>query len=104
MPCQADTGTLERRGHGARVRAMAWLPDDSRLLSAGAEGAVYEWRLSDLRRTREHTVKVSPTRLRSHPVVSKSVHWRLGLPCAVSMHAVGEQGDWTVAQSEGGDC
>ena len=36
---------------------MAWLPDDSRLLSAGAEGAVYEWRLSDLRRTREHTVK-----------------------------------------------
>ena len=42
---------------------MAWLPDDSRLLSAGADGAVYEWRLADLRRTREHIVKVLPSLL-----------------------------------------
>lgn len=37
---------------------MRWLPDDSQMVTAGADGAVYQWRLSDQRRVREHVVKV----------------------------------------------
>jgi hypothetical protein len=33
-----------------QVRSLCWSADDTRLLSSGADGAVYEWRLSDLKR------------------------------------------------------
>ncbi len=36
---------------------MAWSPDDSKLISAGMDGAVYEWRLRDLKREKEHVLK-----------------------------------------------
>lgn len=32
------------RGHVGKVRCVLWAPDDSRLYTAGADGAVYEWR------------------------------------------------------------
>ena len=32
---------------------MRWSSDDSRITTAGADGAVYEWRLRDSRRERE---------------------------------------------------
>ena len=40
-----------------QVRAMCWASNDSRVVSAGADGAVYEWRLSDLRREKENVLK-----------------------------------------------
>lgn len=39
---------------------MAWSTDDSKLISAGMDGAVYEWRLKDLKREKEHVLKVRP--------------------------------------------
>ena len=40
------------------MRATVWLPDDARMVSAGEDGAVYEWRIADQRRLRDHVVKV----------------------------------------------
>ena len=40
------------------MRCLAWGADDSCLTSAGAEGAVYEWSLKDMRRVRENVLKV----------------------------------------------
>jgi hypothetical protein len=40
-----------------QIRAMCWASNDSRVVSAGADGAVYEWRLSDLRRKKENVLK-----------------------------------------------
>ena len=37
---------------------MAWLPDDTKLVSAGVDGAVYEWRLKDFKRSKENVLKV----------------------------------------------
>ncbi len=34
---------------------------DQRLVTAGADGAVYEWRLQDFKREKENVLKVSPT-------------------------------------------
>eukprot|EP00198_Chlamydomonas_reinhardtii_P011942 XP_001701279.1 flagellar associated protein [Chlamydomonas reinhardtii] len=45
------------RGHNGKVRSVAWSPDDSKLISAGMDGAVYEWRLKDLKRDKEHVLK-----------------------------------------------
>ncbi|GLC59167.1 hypothetical protein PLESTB_001455600 [Pleodorina starrii] len=45
------------RGHNGKVRSVAWSPDDSKLISAGMDGAVYEWRLRDLKREKEHVLK-----------------------------------------------
>jgi WD40 repeat protein len=39
------------------VRSIWWEADDSRLVTAGMDGAVYEWRLSDLRRDKEAVLK-----------------------------------------------
>jgi hypothetical protein len=36
---------------------MCWASNDSRVVSAGADGAVYEWRLSDMRREKENVLK-----------------------------------------------
>jgi cilia- and flagella-associated protein 57 len=45
------------RGHSGKVAALCWSRDGTRLTSAGRDGAVYEWRLSDLKREREHVLK-----------------------------------------------
>ncbi len=45
------------RGHNGKVRSVAWSPDDTKLISAGMDGAVYEWRLKDLKREKEHVLK-----------------------------------------------
>ncbi len=41
----------------AQVRALFWSPDDTRLISAGMDGAVYEWRLKDFKRDKENVLK-----------------------------------------------
>jgi hypothetical protein len=40
-----------------QVRAICWSANDSSIVSAGADGAVYEWRLSDFKRSKEHVLK-----------------------------------------------
>ncbi|KAL0032683.1 hypothetical protein WJX79_002789 [Trebouxia sp. C0005] len=45
------------RGHNGKVRSLAWLPDDTKLVSAGVDGAVYEWRLKDFKRSKENVLK-----------------------------------------------
>ena len=39
------------------MRALAWSDDDTHLISAGADGAVYDWHLQDQRRERESVLK-----------------------------------------------
>lgn len=46
------------RGHNGKVKSVAWLPDNTRLVSAGVDGAVYEWRLKDFKRSKENVLKV----------------------------------------------
>lgn len=46
------------RGHNGKVKSLAWLPDDTKLVSAGVDGAVYEWRLKDFKRSKENVLKV----------------------------------------------
>ena len=50
-----NIGTL--RGHNGKVRSVYWVADDTRLVSAGMDGAVYEWRLKDFRREKENVLK-----------------------------------------------
>ncbi|GMH45741.1 hypothetical protein BSKO_13704 [Bryopsis sp. KO-2023] len=45
------------RGHNGKVRSLHWSEDDSRLISAGMDGAVYEWRLKDFKREKENVLK-----------------------------------------------
>ena len=45
------------RGHSGKISALSWSADDSRVLSAGRDGAVYEWRLHDGKRDKEHVQK-----------------------------------------------
>ncbi|MEW5319195.1 MAG: hypothetical protein WDW38_010360 [Sanguina aurantia] len=45
------------RGHNGKVRSLHWSPDDSKIVSAGMDGAVYEWRLRDFKRDKEHVLK-----------------------------------------------
>lgn len=40
-----------------QVRSLWWEADDSRLVTAGMDGAVYEWRLTDLKREKEAVLK-----------------------------------------------
>ena len=49
---------LHYRAHTGRVRALWWSSDDTTLLSCGAEGAVYQWRVAGLARLREFTLQV----------------------------------------------
>jgi WD40 repeat protein len=43
--------------HPTQVRSIGWSADDTRLVSAGMDGAVYEWKLSDLKRDKESVLK-----------------------------------------------
>jgi len=33
------------RGHNGKVRSVYWSSDDTKIVSAGLDGAVYEWKL-----------------------------------------------------------
>ncbi|TPX47853.1 hypothetical protein SeLEV6574_g02417 [Synchytrium endobioticum] len=36
------------KAHSGKVRSVSWSPDDSRIVTAGQDGAVYEWNLREL--------------------------------------------------------
>ncbi|KAJ3329215.1 Cilia- and flagella-associated protein 57, partial [Blyttiomyces sp. JEL0837] len=45
------------KGHNGKVRSLHWTPDDSVLVSAGSDGAVYTWIVRDFKRENEHILK-----------------------------------------------
>ena len=45
------------KGHNNRVRSVVWTDNDLELISAGADGAVYEWQLATSRRVSENVIK-----------------------------------------------
>mmetsp|Transcript_36831 Transcript_36831/g.108610 ORF Transcript_36831/g.108610 Transcript_36831/m.108610 type:complete len:1386 (-) Transcript_36831:299-4456(-) len=45
------------RGHNGKVRSLHWNPTDTHIVSAGMDGAVYEWRLKDFKREKENVLK-----------------------------------------------
>ncbi|KAM6217017.1 cilia- and flagella-associated protein 57 [Rhynchocyon petersi] len=55
------TTTLENisnlKGHTGKVRSVIWNADDSRLISGGTDGAVYEWNLTTGKRETECVIK-----------------------------------------------
>ncbi|KAJ3295034.1 Cilia- and flagella-associated protein 57 [Borealophlyctis nickersoniae] len=44
-------GTL--KGHQGKVRSISWSPDDTRLVTCGIDGAVYDWNVRTLKREGE---------------------------------------------------
>ena len=47
----------ERYSGRAQVKSIHWTVDDTRLISAGMDGAVYEWQLKDFKRISENVLK-----------------------------------------------
>eukprot|EP00912_Choanoflagellata_sp_UC4_P001630 UC4_evm3s1043 len=45
------------KGHNGKVRSIAWSEDDSKIVTCGAEGAIYEWDAKNLKRISEYVVK-----------------------------------------------
>ncbi|KAJ8011195.1 hypothetical protein DPEC_G00055650 [Dallia pectoralis] len=45
------------KGHNGKVRSVAWSADDSRLVSCGTDGAVYEWNTLNSKRESENVLK-----------------------------------------------
>ncbi|XP_043860476.1 cilia- and flagella-associated protein 57 isoform X1 [Dromiciops gliroides] len=45
------------KGHTGKIRSIAWNLDDSKLISCGTDGAVYEWNLSSGKRETECVLK-----------------------------------------------
>nr|KAF6381509.1 cilia and flagella associated protein 57 [Pipistrellus kuhlii] len=45
------------KGHTGKIRSIVWNADDSKLISCGTDGAVYEWNLSTGRRETECVLK-----------------------------------------------
>ncbi|KAF6344214.1 cilia and flagella associated protein 57 [Rhinolophus ferrumequinum] len=45
------------KGHTGKIRSIAWNADDSKLVSCGTDGAVYEWNLSSGKRETECVLK-----------------------------------------------
>ncbi|KAI9351164.1 WD repeat-containing protein 65-like protein [Zopfochytrium polystomum] len=45
------------KGHNGKVKSIHWTPDDSVLISSGADGAVYTWLVRDFKRESEHILK-----------------------------------------------
>ena len=45
------------KGHNGKVRSIAWSADDSKLVSAGVDGAIYEWSIPEFRRLGENIIK-----------------------------------------------
>ncbi|KAL2097767.1 hypothetical protein ACEWY4_006974 [Coilia grayii] len=48
---------LNLKGHNGKVRAVVWSADDSRLVSCGMDGAVYEWNTLTSKRESESVLK-----------------------------------------------
>ncbi|XP_030630638.1 cilia- and flagella-associated protein 57 [Chanos chanos] len=48
---------LNLKGHNGKVRAIVWSSDDSRLVSCGMDGAVYEWNTFTSKRESECVLK-----------------------------------------------
>ncbi|CAL8317617.1 unnamed protein product [Gadus morhua 'NCC'] len=48
---------LTLKGHNGKVQAVAWSADDSRLVSCGTDGAVYEWNAHSGKRESENVLK-----------------------------------------------
>ncbi|XP_072543115.1 cilia- and flagella-associated protein 57 isoform X2 [Salminus brasiliensis] len=48
---------LNLKGHNGKVRSIAWSADDSRLVSCGMDGAVYEWNALNGKRESESVLK-----------------------------------------------
>ncbi|XP_062337115.1 cilia- and flagella-associated protein 57-like [Osmerus eperlanus] len=48
---------LNLKGHNGKVRAIVWSTDDSRLVSCGMDGAVYEWNSLTSKRESENVLK-----------------------------------------------
>ena len=45
------------KGHNGKVRSLYFTPDDSVLVSAGTDGAVYTWNTREFKRENEHILK-----------------------------------------------
>mmetsp|Transcript_155 Transcript_155/g.483 ORF Transcript_155/g.483 Transcript_155/m.483 type:complete len:1201 (-) Transcript_155:691-4293(-) len=45
------------RGHNGKVRSLCWTQDDSKIVSCGMDGAVYEWSLENTKRGHESVLK-----------------------------------------------
>eukprot|EP00033_Pygsuia_biforma_P003159 GCRY01003467.1.p1 GENE.GCRY01003467.1~~GCRY01003467.1.p1 ORF type:complete len:1179 (+),score=364.32 GCRY01003467.1:161-3697(+) len=45
------------RGHNGKVQCVSWSRDDTRLVTSGMDGAVYEWVLADFKREGENVIK-----------------------------------------------
>lgn len=45
------------RGHNGKVRSLWWSADDTALVTAGVDGAIYEWRVLEGRRVRDFVQK-----------------------------------------------
>lgn len=50
-----NVGSL--KGHNGRVRSLCWSADDTRLVSCGIDGAVYEWDVATKQRSSECVLK-----------------------------------------------
>ncbi|XP_076829140.1 cilia and flagella associated protein 57 [Brachyhypopomus gauderio] len=48
---------LNLKGHNGKVQSIAWNADDSRLVSCGLDGAVYEWNMLSGKRESESVLK-----------------------------------------------
>ena len=45
------------RAHAAKVRSIWWSPDDTTLLTCGADGSVFQWRVAGLARLKEFALQ-----------------------------------------------
>jgi WD40 repeat protein len=43
------------------VRSLWWSPDDTTLLTCGADGSVFQWRMAGLARLKDFMLQASPT-------------------------------------------
>ena len=68
------------RGPTGKIRCLFWLPpDDTRLLSAGQDGAVYDWNVKEGRKEGDHVMKsVQYTSVTSNGAHSSGLLWAVG--------------------------
>lgn len=45
------------KGHNGKIRSIRWSADDTKLISSGVDGAVYEWSTSAAKRVNENVLK-----------------------------------------------
>ncbi|XP_044759161.1 cilia- and flagella-associated protein 57 [Coccinella septempunctata] len=48
------------KGHNGKITGMSWTADDIKLSTCGSEGAVYEWNVTESKRTAETIIKTCP--------------------------------------------